>query len=91
MPHATLKNLTVSQIIGIIGIILLITFIVQNMENVYVRLIIWNVQIPLFLLIIIAFIIGFYASIISGAGLSRFFRKKNETTFLSDENTKENS
>lgn len=80
MPHATLKNLTVSQIIGIIGIALVITFVVQNLEKVQVQFIVWNVQIPLFLLIIIAFIIGFYASIISGAGLPRFLnRNKTET------------
>ena len=72
MSRFSLKNISFSQILGIIALVLLITFVMQNLSNVSVKFIRWTFDIPIFLLIIV----GFYTSIFTGSGLEKFFKKK---------------
>lgn len=76
MSRFSLKNISFSQILGIIALVLLITFVMQNLSNVSVKFIRWTFDIPIFLLIIIVFFVGFYTSIFTGSGLEKFFKKK---------------
>lgn len=67
------KNLTASQILWIFATILLLVFVAQNLETTPVRFIVWTFNTPTFLIIIVAYLVWFYTSIITGAGMKKFF------------------
>lgn len=67
-----MKNISTKQIIDILLIALLLLFIGQNLEGVRVRFLFFGFELPLFILIIIVFFIGYYTA-------KTFQKKKNDT------------
>lgn len=57
-----MKNLTTRKIIDIFLILMLIIFIAQNLETVMVNFLAFGFQLPLIVLILAVFAIGFYTS-----------------------------
>jgi uncharacterized integral membrane protein len=57
-----MKNLATRQIIDIALIILLLIFIGQNLESVKVTFLFLGFELPLFILILIVFFIGYYTA-----------------------------
>ncbi len=57
-------RLSLKQIIDIILIILLVVFIVQNADNVKMRFLFFGFDLPLVIIIVITFFIGFLTSIV---------------------------
>lgn len=53
-------NLTPKQLVNIILLIVLIAFIGQNIDNVPINLLIWTFNLPLIIIILITFFIGFF-------------------------------
>ena len=53
-------NLTPKQIVSIILLILLIAFVGQNIDNVPINFLAWTFNLPLIILILITFFIGFF-------------------------------
>lgn len=66
MSKFSLRNISIMQIISIILIIFALIFIYQNFEKVPVSLVIWKFDIPLFILLVITFVIGFFTSVAFG-------------------------
>lgn len=66
MTKFSLKNISFSQIISIILIILALIFIAQNFQEVYITIILWTFPVPLFILLAITFLIGFYTAVVFG-------------------------
>ena len=67
MAHRfSLKNISLSQIISIILIILALLFITQNFQNTEITIVIWRFQVPLFVLLAVTFMIGFYTAVVFG-------------------------
>ncbi len=65
MEKSTSKSrLSLKQIIDIILIILLVVFIVQNADNVKMRFLFFGFDLPLVIIIVITFFIGFLTSIV---------------------------
>lgn len=65
-----LKKLSPRQIIDISLILLLLIFIAQNLDNIPVKFLFFTFQIPLIIIILAVFFIGFYTS--------KIFEKKKE-------------
>jgi uncharacterized integral membrane protein len=57
-----MKNISTKQIIDILLIALLLLFIGQNLEGVRVRFLFFGFELPLFILILIVFFIGYYTA-----------------------------
>lgn len=66
MSKFSLKNISIMQIISVVLIIFALIFIYQNFENVTISLIVWKFEIPLFILLVITFVIGFFTSVAFG-------------------------
>lgn len=66
MSKFSLKNITVMQVISVILIIFALVFIYQNFGEVPVSLIIWKFDIPLFILLALTFILGFFTAVAFG-------------------------
>lgn len=66
MSKFSLKNISIMQVVSIILIIFALVFIYQNFENVRVSLVIWQFEIPLFILLVITFVIGFFTAVAFG-------------------------
>lgn len=54
------------QVVSIILIIFALVFIYQNFGEVSVSLIVWRFEIPLFILLVITFVIGFFTAVAFG-------------------------
>jgi uncharacterized integral membrane protein len=67
-----MKNITPRQIVDIVLIALLLVFIGQNLESVKVKFLFFGFELPLFILILIVFFIGYYTA--------KTFRKKSNDT-----------
>ncbi len=63
-----MKNINIKKMIDILLIILLMVFIIQNLENVMVKFITMQFELPLIVLILAVFALGYYTS--------KVFRKK---------------
>jgi uncharacterized integral membrane protein len=59
-----MKNLTTNQIINILLIVVLLLFIGQNLDMVKVKFLFFGFELPLFILIAIVFLIGYYTAIV---------------------------
>lgn len=57
-----MNRIDFKQVLNIIIIALLIVFVVQNMDDVAVRYMKWTFDIPLIILIVIVFCIGFFTA-----------------------------
>jgi uncharacterized integral membrane protein len=57
-----MKNLTVKQIIQLSLLVIILIFVMQNLGMVGVRFLFFKFELPLFILIAIMFIAGFYTS-----------------------------
>lgn len=57
-----MKKITFKQIIYIILIILLLIFTFQNLRNVLVNLLVFKFELPLVILIVIVFFIGYFTA-----------------------------
>ena len=57
-----MKNITPRQIVDIVLIALLLVFIGQNLESVKVKFLFFGFELPLFILILIVFFIGYYTA-----------------------------
>jgi len=57
-----MKKIDFKQVFNLILIGLLIVFVVQNMDDVPVRYMKWTFDIPLIILIVIVFCIGFFTA-----------------------------
>lgn len=68
------NQITIRQVINIILIILLLTFTLQNFESVTVKFLFFGFQLPLVILIVIVFFIGFLIA----KNLKIFKRKKQD-------------
>ncbi len=55
-------NVTIKQVIDILLITLLIVFIAQNVESVNVKFLFLDFDLPLIVIVAIAFFIGFFTS-----------------------------
>lgn len=66
MSKFSLKNISFMQVVSIILIIFALVFIYQNFGEVPVSLIIWKFKIPLFILLVITFVIGFFTAVAFG-------------------------
>ena len=55
--------MTLKKIIGIILIVIIVIFGVQNMDKGNINLLFWNVEMPRVFLIFIVFIVGFISGI----------------------------
>ncbi len=55
--------MTLKKIIGIILIVIVVIFGVQNMDKGNINLLLWNVEMPRVFLIFIVFIVGFISGI----------------------------
>lgn len=66
MRKFSLKNISLSQVISIILIIIALVFIAQNFQGVYITLIVYKFEVPLFILLAITFVIGFFTAIAFG-------------------------
>ena len=53
-------NLTPKQLLNIILLIVLIAFIGQNIDSVPINFLIWTFNLPLIIIILITFFIGFF-------------------------------
>jgi len=58
-----MKNITTNQIINILLIVVLLLFIGQNLDMVKVRFLFFGFELPLFILIAIVFVIGYYTAV----------------------------
>lgn len=67
MSKFSLRNISIMQIISVILIIFALIFIYQNFEKVPVSLVIWKFDIPLFILLVITFMIGFFTAVAFGS------------------------
>ncbi|KAF5071237.1 hypothetical protein DSECCO2_214090 [anaerobic digester metagenome] len=67
-----MKSITTKQIINISLIILLLIFTFQNLANVQVKLLFFGFELPLVILIIIVFFMGYFTARV-------FNRKKDKT------------
>lgn len=65
-----MKNLTTRQIVDILLIALLIVFIAQNLDTVTVKFLSFGFQLPIIVLIIAVFALGYYTA--------NVFRKRNQ-------------
>lgn len=63
-----MKNINIKKIIDILMILLLIIFIIQNLESVMVKFMTMKFELPLIVLILAVFALGYYTS--------KVFRKK---------------
>lgn len=68
MSRFSLKNISFSQVISIIFIILALIFITQNLSNTPINFLVWRFEIPLFIVIASSFFIGFFTAIVFGMG-----------------------
>lgn len=59
-----MKKLTTNQIINILLIVILLLFIGQNLDMVKVKFLFFGFELPLFILIAIVFLIGYYTAIV---------------------------
>ncbi|MFN3639678.1 MAG: lipopolysaccharide assembly protein LapA domain-containing protein [Flavobacterium sp.] len=66
-----MKKLTTNQIINILLIVALLLFIGQNLDMVRVKFLFFGFELPLFILIAIVFLIGYYTAIV-------FRKRRNE-------------
>ncbi|AZA90623.1 Uncharacterized integral membrane protein [Chryseobacterium nakagawai] len=57
-----MKNINIKKIIDILMIILLIIFIIQNLESVMVKFMTMKFELPLIVLILAVFALGYYTS-----------------------------
>ena len=57
-----MKNLTTRQIVDILLIALLIVFIAQNLDTVMVKFLSFGFQLPIIVLIIAVFALGYYTA-----------------------------
>lgn len=57
-----MKNLTTRQIVDILLIALLIVFIAQNLDTVMVKFLSFGFQMPIIVLIIAVFALGYYTA-----------------------------
>lgn len=57
-----MKNITTRQVIDIILILLLLIFVVQNIETVKIKFLLYALDLPFIILIVIVFFIGFYTA-----------------------------
>ena len=55
-------EITTKQAINIILLVILIIFIGQNVENVRVKFLFFGFEIPLIIIIVVAFVLGFFTS-----------------------------
>ncbi len=56
------KKINFKQMFNILLITLLLVFILQNLENIRVKLLLFSFEMPLFILIIVSFSIGFFST-----------------------------
>lgn len=71
-------NLTPKQIIYIILLTLLLIFIVQNVDNIKVDFFYFSFEVPLIIIIVVSFLIGFITS--------KFIPKKQMKEKIEDKN-----
>lgn len=57
-----MKNISTRQIIDIVLILLLLIFVGQNLESVKVKLLMFGFELPIIILIVATFFIGFYTA-----------------------------
>lgn len=55
-------EITTKQAINIVLLVILIIFIGQNVENVRVKFLLFGFEVPLIIIIIVAFVVGFFTS-----------------------------
>jgi len=72
-------NLTPKQVFDILLLTILIIFIGQNVESVKVKFLFFGLEVPLIIIIVISFLIGFYTSKV-------FSRKKKHNQTEETEN-----
>lgn len=66
MKKFSLKNLSISQILSFVFIIIALIFASQNLHNVDFNLIFTRVTLPLIILLISTFVLGFFTAIVFG-------------------------
>lgn len=66
MSKFSLKNISISQAISIVLIVLALIFMAQNFGNVPIHIILWKFEIPLFILLVITGMIGFFTAVAFG-------------------------
>ena len=66
MQKFSLRNISWKMWLGLVLILLVLIFITQNLNIVHVNFLAWQLDIPLFILMVIVFVIGFYTAMITG-------------------------
>lgn len=59
----SLKNISWKQVLNILLILGVLILIGQNLESIPVTLFLWQFSVPLFILITLIFLIGFYTAV----------------------------
>ncbi len=66
MSKFSFKNISIAQIISFVVIVIALIFVSQNLHNVEFNLIITRVTLPLIILLIVTFVLGFFTAILFG-------------------------
>jgi len=76
MSHFSLKNISWKMVLNLILIIAILILIAQNLTSVALNIFTWRFDVPLFLLIVGVFVIGFYTAVVLGMDRTRVYTIK---------------